>query len=78
MLSLSNWPEGAKVILRAERPHPGAQLTFTDADGMRITAIITDIPERLIGGQTAPLPAVMSLRGRANWWHVSRSAVATS
>jgi hypothetical protein len=55
MLNLSNWPEGAKVILRAERPHPGAQLTFTDADGMRITAIITDIPERVIGGQTAGL-----------------------
>jgi hypothetical protein len=33
---------GSKVILRAERPHPGAQLRFTDADGMRITAIITD------------------------------------
>lgn len=55
MLDLSTWPEGAKVLLRAERPHPGAQLTFTDADGHRITAIITDIPDRVIAGQTAGL-----------------------
>jgi DDE family transposase len=43
------------VILRAERPHPGAQLTFTDADGHRITAFITDIPDQVISGQTAGL-----------------------
>jgi Transposase DDE domain group 1 len=55
MLDLSTWPEGAKVIVRAERPHPGAQLTFTDADGHRITALITDIPDRVIPGQTAGL-----------------------
>lgn len=55
MLDLTTWPAGSKVILRAERPHPGAQLTFTDADGHRITAIITDIPDRVIGGQTAGL-----------------------
>jgi hypothetical protein len=55
MLDLTGWPDGSKVILRAERPHPGAQLTFTDADGHRITAIITDIPDRVIGGQTAGL-----------------------
>jgi hypothetical protein len=55
MLELSAWPEGAKVILRAERPHPGAQLTFTDADGHRITAFITDIPDRIIARQSAGL-----------------------
>jgi hypothetical protein len=55
MLELSAWPDGSTVILRAERPHPGAQLTFTDADGHRITAFITDIPDRLIPGQTAGL-----------------------
>jgi DDE family transposase len=54
-LDLSAWPEGAKVIVRAERPHPGAQLRFTDVDGHRITAFITDIPERWIPGQTAGL-----------------------
>jgi hypothetical protein len=55
LLDLTNWPEGSTVILRAERPHPGAQLTFTDADGHRITAIITDIPDRVIPHQTAGL-----------------------
>lgn len=53
MLELSTWPEGAKVIVRAERPHPGAQLTFTDVDGHRITAFITDIGDGVIPGQTA-------------------------
>jgi hypothetical protein len=55
LLNLTTWPTGAKVILRAERPHPGAQLTFTDADGHRITAIITDIPDQAIARQTAGL-----------------------
>jgi hypothetical protein len=55
MLDLSSWPAGAKVIVRAERPHPGAQLTFTDMDGHRITALITDIPDRVIPSQTAGL-----------------------
>ena len=55
LLNLSSWPEGAKVFLRKERPHPGAQLSFTDADGMRITAFITDIPDQVIPGQNAGL-----------------------
>ena len=28
LLDLSEWPAGSRVILRKERPHPGAQLTF--------------------------------------------------
>jgi hypothetical protein len=32
------------VIVRRERPHPGAQLRFTDTDGHRFTAFITDTP----------------------------------
>jgi hypothetical protein len=55
MLDLTAWPAGSRVTLRAERPHPGAQLTFTDADGHRITAFITDIPDRVIAGQSAGL-----------------------
>ncbi|GLP82447.1 hypothetical protein TUM20984_38670 [Mycobacterium antarcticum] len=42
LVTLSNWPPGTRLILRKERPHPGAQLRFTDADGMRVTAFITD------------------------------------
>jgi hypothetical protein len=32
------------VIVRRERAHPGAQLTFTDHDGHRFQAILTDQP----------------------------------
>jgi Transposase DDE domain group 1 len=42
LLELGNWPPGSRVIVRRERPHPGAQLRFTDADGHRFTAFITD------------------------------------
>ncbi|MGE5281855.1 MAG: IS1380 family transposase [Chloroflexota bacterium] len=42
LLDLSGWPEGSRVIMRRERPHPGAQLSFTDADGHRFQAILTD------------------------------------
>jgi hypothetical protein len=44
LLNLSNWPEGSRVIVRRERPHPGAQLTFSDIDGHRFTAFLTDTP----------------------------------
>ena len=69
MLNPAAWPAGSRVILRAERPHPGAQLTFTDADGMRITAFITDIPDRIIAGQSAGLelwPPSARSRGRSH------------
>ena len=42
MPDLSSWPEGMRVIVRKERPHPGAQLRFTDLDGHRFTAFATD------------------------------------
>jgi Transposase DDE domain group 1 len=33
------------VLVRRERPHPGAQLTFTDHDGYRFQATLTDQPD---------------------------------
>lgn len=42
LLDLSGWPTGMRVIVRKERPHPGAQLRFTDVDGLRLTAFITN------------------------------------
>jgi hypothetical protein len=39
---LQGWPEGMRLIVRKERPHPGAQLRFTDADGLRLTAFATN------------------------------------
>jgi hypothetical protein len=41
-LDLGTWPAGSRVIVRRERPHPGAQLTFTDHDGYRFQATLTD------------------------------------
>jgi len=38
LLDLASWPAGMRVIIRKERPHPGAQLRTTDIDGNRITA----------------------------------------
>ena len=42
LLDLSCWPAGMRVIVRKERPHPGAQLRFTDAGGHRFTCFATD------------------------------------
>jgi hypothetical protein len=41
LLDLTGWPEGMRVIVRKERPHPGAQLRFTDLDGHRFTCFAT-------------------------------------
>jgi hypothetical protein len=48
LLDLSGWPEGSRVIVRRERPHPGAQLSFTDHDGHRFQVILTDQPDPYI------------------------------
>jgi hypothetical protein len=41
-VDLSAWPEGTRLIVRRERPHPGAQFEVFDAEGYRHTAFITD------------------------------------
>ena len=51
LLDLDGWPAGMRVIVRKERPHPGAQLRFTDVDGHRFTAFATDAKK----GQLADL-----------------------
>lgn len=42
LLDLTSWPVGMRVIVRKERPHPGAQLRITDHDGNRVTAFATN------------------------------------
>ncbi|MCA1701182.1 MAG: IS1380 family transposase, partial [Actinobacteria bacterium] len=37
-----DWPQGSRWIVRRERPHPGAQLSFTDHDGHRFQVFLTD------------------------------------
>jgi hypothetical protein len=44
-LALDSWPQGSRLIVRRERPHPGAQLSFTDVDGHRFQCFITDQPD---------------------------------
>ena len=55
LVDLSQWPAGTRLILRKERPHPGAQLRFTDTDGHRITGFLTDTLDGVIPGQLAGL-----------------------
>jgi hypothetical protein len=51
MLAWDGWPKGMRVIVRKERPHPGAQLRLTDIDGHRFTCFATSTR----GGQLADL-----------------------
>jgi len=53
LLDLRSWPGGMRVIVRRERPHPGAQLRITDANGWRITAFATNTRP---GGPGTQLP----------------------
>lgn len=62
---LTRWlrpsPNPTRVVARRERPHPGAQLRLTDADGWRITVFATNVP----GGRIAELDLTHRLRARA-------------
>jgi Transposase DDE domain group 1 len=60
LLDLGSWPAGMRVIVRREKPHPGAQLRITDANGWRITAFATNTRP---GGPGTQLPE-LELRHR--------------
>ncbi|HEX8758672.1 MAG TPA: IS1380 family transposase [Pseudonocardiaceae bacterium] len=51
LVDLSAWPVGTRLILRRERPHPGAQLRITDVNGHRIVGMLTNTA----GGQLPDL-----------------------
>ncbi|MDA0632238.1 IS1380 family transposase [Nonomuraea sp. MCN248] len=61
LLELTGWPKGMRVIVRKERPHPGAQLRFTDLDGHRFTCFVTGTKH----GQLADLELRHRRRARA-------------
>jgi hypothetical protein len=61
LFDLSGWPAGMRLIVRKERPHPGAQLRITDLEGMRITAFVTNTTR----GQLADLELRHRRRARA-------------
>jgi hypothetical protein len=69
LLDLSGWPDGMRVIVRREHPHPGAQLSlFEAADGYRYQAFATNTrtcqgiqqrsPRELIMRSYDPAPSV--------------------
>ena len=44
-LTAAGWPEGMRVLVRRERPHPGAQISVFEAhDGWRYQCLATDTP----------------------------------
>jgi hypothetical protein len=55
-LDLSSWPAGSRLIVRRERPHPGAQFQIFDEHGYRHTCFLTD--------QTGQDIAALELRHR--------------
>jgi len=56
LVDLADWPSGSRVIVRRERPHPGAQLSLFDTlNEHRHTAFITDTPRRVIARQIGGL-----------------------
>ena len=62
LVNLDAWPEGTRLIVRCERPHPGAQLSLFDTiEGLRHTAFITDTPSN----DLAALDLRHRRRGRA-------------
>ena len=63
-LASAGWHQGTRAICRRERPHPGAQLSFSDANGYRFQVFITNQS----GGRIARLEQV----------HRSRAAVEDS
>jgi hypothetical protein len=65
LLDLSGWPPDMRVIIRKERPHPGAQLRLTDADGHRLTAFATNTPPGGPHRQLADLELRHRRRARA-------------
>ena len=60
LVDLGPWPEGTRMLVRREEPHPGAQLTFSDVEGHRYQLFITDHPE----DDVAFLEALYRGRGR--------------
>jgi hypothetical protein len=67
--ALKAWPAGMRVIVRRERPHPGAQLSlFEEADGYRYQLFATNTPP-----QTGRLGQIAFLQARHRATPASRT-----
>jgi hypothetical protein len=61
LMDMSAYPEGTRMIVRRERPHPGAQLSLFDTvEGMRHQVFVTDTPHGVCSVQ------LLELRHRAH------------
>ena len=64
LLDLAKWPAGMRVIVRREKPHPGAGLTlFEQADGWRYQAFATNTTTRAARLPGSPAPGPRPGRG---------------
>lgn len=62
---LKSWPKDMRVIVRRERPHPGAQLSlFEEADGWRYQVFATNTPTSIGGKPTGKLGQLAYLEAR--------------
>lgn len=61
MLNLTGRPTKMRLIVRKERPHPGAQLRLTDPGGHRFTCFVTNTA----GGRLVQLELRHHRRARA-------------
>ena len=78
MVDLSAWPEGCRLIVRRERPHPGAQVSFTDHDGYRSKRSSPTSPTRTPPCSSAATASTLTSRigsatTRTPAWRNSRS-----
>jgi hypothetical protein len=72
-VDLSSWPERSRLIVRRERPHPGAQLSFTDHDGYRFQDVLCQAPIEIAAGGWLPSAARSALR--AALWVTAAPAI---
>ena len=82
-VDLSAWPEGTRLIVRRERPHPGAQLSFTDRDGYRFKRSSPTSPRTTSRSSSAaiastPTSRTASATTRTPAWPSSRSRTSPS
>jgi hypothetical protein len=62
---LKSWPKDMRVIVRRERPHPGAQLSlFEEADGYRYQLFATNTPVTLQVARSPRLGQIAFLEAR--------------
>ncbi|MDQ1045711.1 hypothetical protein [Streptomyces sp. V4I2] len=64
MVDPHDHPDGTRIIVRCERPHPGAQRSLRELDeGLRYQVFLTDTPTGLPAAPGGPPPRTCPRRG---------------